>query len=758
MDIEGLEKTVVALCPDVDRQAVAEFFSRMDQDYFSLYTPSEIGAHIRMSCALHPERPVQLQVTALEEGKFDITIVAFDYFSEFSIICGLLSSFGFDIQAGNIYTFSRKRPEPGQEPPQRRPGFKRPGLPVSSPNKIVDVFRVGLQPGHAFDLAKQEEFERELHILTRLLGDSQFQEARDRLNRYLIEHLEQVRGRFSSLLEPVDMEFDNRLSPRWTVMHVHSKDTPVFLYAVSNALAIRGTYIHKVRIQSIGTEVQDTFYISDRHGRKIEGDREQNVLRMAVAMMKQFTHFLSSAPDPAKAIRYFDQFLDRIREDATDAAAVDFFMGREGLNLLARLFGSSDFLWEDFLRIHFQNLLPILEDLRETELKPGPRALRQRLTTTLAPLTTYDEQKKALNEFKDRETFFIDVKHLVEPQLTLEDFSLALTDLIEVVLDEACAICHQRLVKQYGQPVQDDGTECAFSICGLGKFGGREMGYASDVELLFIYSGAGRTRGGESIENGEYFERLVKELLDFIEVRQEGIFHIDLRLRPYGHAGPLANSIETLMSYYRPGGDAAPFERQALIKLRWVAGDRPLGQRLEAHRDQYVYSGEPWDMTAALHLRARQIRELAGTGGINVKYGPGGLIDIEYGVQYLQILHGHDHAGLRTPSTLQALDHLAELRIISPGEHTDLRAAYIFLRNVIDALRIVRGSAGDLILPEEQSEDFKFLARRLGYHEPDWTAGARRLADDLRRHMGNVNTFFVTRFAPPDRPMARLSL
>lgn len=715
----NLQRVMAKIAPDLDPKTVWDFFSQMEEDYFSLYTPEEICTHIRMSHALDSLHPVQLKVTPRGKGRFDIIIVAFDYFSEFSIICGLLASFGFDIQTGNIYTFSRT---------------------------IVDVFHVSLHAGEVFNISRQKEFEKELQILIRLLGEGLFQEVRERLNRRLVEHLEKGRGLLAGPLYPIEVRFDNRISSKWTVMDVHSKDTPAFLYAFSNALSMRGVYIHKVMIQSVGTEIQDRFYISDRESKKIKGEMEQNAVKIAVVLIKQFTHFLTGAPDPAKAIRYFDQLLDRITKEKVPAHTISFFKEEEGLNVLAQLLGASDFLWEDFLRMQFEDLLPILEDVKKRELHPGPDVIRRKLAKHLAQGTTYELKKRILNEFKDREMFFIDMKHLLEPQVTLMDFSRALTDLTEVVLDQAYVTCNRHWVERYGRPLQEDGTGCPFSICGLGKFGGREMGYASDIELLFVYGGTGQTRGKRSIENGEFFERLARELVDFIEARQEGIFHIDLRLRPYGKAGPWATSIEPLKAYYSLQGEAAPFERQALIKLRWVAGDESLGREVEAHRDRFVYSGEPWDLKTALHLRRRQVRELVKPGRVNVKYSPGGIIDIEYAAQYLQIMHGKDHPELRTPTTVEALDRLGRWRIISHEERAHLREAYIFLRTLIDGLRMVRGNARDLVLPERASEEFQFLARRLGYREQGWEEGARKLTEDIRYHMMNVDQFFERRF------------
>jgi glutamate-ammonia-ligase adenylyltransferase len=238
----------------------------------------------------------------------------------------------------------------------------------------------------------------------------------------------------------------------------------------------------------------------------------------------------------------------------------------------------------------------------------------------------------------------------------------------------------------------------------------------------------------------------VQEIVGEIDARQDGIFHVDLRLRPHGGKGALASPLGALRDYYRAGGGAAPFERQALIKLRFVAGDEALGREVLALRDAFVWSGEPWDREDALRLRERQARELVSPGRFNVKLSRGGMVEVEYAVQYLQIQHGRAHPELRTPQTLQALGVLRDLGLLSPAEHDDLRESYLFSRRLADALRMVRGNARDLVLPLEDSEDFRFLARRLGYGRAHWHEGARALAADVARHRDRVASFFDRRF------------
>ena len=702
------KQTIETLCRDIDKAVVEDFFARMDEDYFSTFSPEEISTHIRMSCALDSKHRVQFRAApdASQTGGFDIVIAGFDYLSEFSIFCGLLSAFGLDIRAGDSYSFTRESVR-------------------SSPSRIVDVFSVSVKAGETFDEIKQLEFEKELQAFANLLAANEAGQARERLNRFLTERIEKMNEGLSGLLSPVEIQFDNRVSRDWTVMETHSEDAFAFLYAISNALAMQEIYIHKVRIRGADREVRNQFFIADRWGRKIEDVRAQERLRTAVAMIKQFTRFLPEAPDPGKAMRHFDQFLDKIAEQEFPDRALSFFAEAKGMSLLAHLLGSSDFLWDDFLRIHFAELLPILEDLS------GSNSQSLELPPEVREAATFEEKKRILNRFKDTKLFMIDAVHLLDPQVTLMNFSQSLTGLAEAVIGQAANICYEQLAGQRGRPAG------VFTVCGLGKFGGREMGYASDLELMFVHDGEGTT---------PFFELLVRDVTEFIEACNMGIFRIDLRLRPYGEKGALSTLFEEFQKYYAASGQAAAFERQALIKLRWVAGDEALGRRVEAHRDTFCYSGAAWDWENALHLRRRQMRELVKPGQTNVKYSAGGIIDIEYAVQYLQLLNGKDHFELRVPNTLETLDQLRNLDIIGAPEYETLQAAYLFLRKLIDALRIVRGDASDLVLPEEASEEFKSLARRLGYREKDRSQGAALLAADIRRWMQKVHDHFLSFF------------
>ena len=571
------------LSPQIDPAVIKDFLDRMDPDYFLEFSTRTVAEHVTLANTLTLEDPCTLLVQpANGANRYRLTIVAYDYFAEFATICGLLSAYGFDIREALVFTYHDDPVSPSKplrhmqalKWPIRR-SRQRPGL---FKRKVVDVFQVHLLPGATFDEAIEQELSRDLSRMICLLESRKLQEVRNYVNRKLVETLGQRKATASALMHPVEIFFNNARSTRDTVVDIRGTDSPAFLYAFTNALAMRGLYFSKAVIDGDGTRVRNRFFVRDRHGKKIVSAQEQQELTVAAALIKEFTHSLTWAPDPGKALNHFSHFLDQLLEHRLSKKQINWLTRKDSLANLARLFGTSDFLWEDFLRRQHVNLLPIVETFHQPQARSSKTALAKALKTALGKNRNPENRKTILNRFKDQELFRIDMHHILN-ETSLPSFSESLTTLAEVILAQALVEAQAVVNRKHPPPATLNKSPLPFSICGLGKLGGRELGYASDIELIFVYGTNASGRPNPGI--GEYYERLVQEFLHWIEAKQEGIFQLDIRLRPHGEKGLLANFFDDVKRYYRTGGAAAPFERQALIKLRHVAGHAALGRRIE---------------------------------------------------------------------------------------------------------------------------------------------------------------------------------
>ncbi len=567
------------------------------------------------------------------------------------------------------------------------------------------------------DLVLDEVWQRyrsDLVELLALIAEGEQRKAQGKLAKRVAAGLRAVPHSPTALF-PVDIEIDNQSSEQYTVLHIRGTDTIGFLYELSNALNLAEIDIARVIISSVGESVFDTLYVTNQDKLKITDENRLKELRAAVVLIKHFTHLLPGSPNPETALLQFRELLEELFKRETWYEELSSLNRFDVLDALARLLGVSTFLWEDFLRLQHENLFPVVTDTEALAHRKPKADLEAERDSLLDKADDFAARTAELNAFKDREMFRTDMRHIMGLIEGFEEFSEELTDVADVVVAGATEICSYELQKRFGVPRFEHGEIAPLSICALGKCGGRELGYASDIELMFLFEDAARTDGAEAITVTEYYQRFVELFRQTIKARQEGIFQVDLRLRPYGRAGSLAVSLDAFQQYFGPDGAAWPYERQALVKLRPVAGDKTFGERIAGIRDQLIYTGEPFDVVAMRGMREKQVLQLVKAETVNAKLSPGGLVDCEYLVQGLQITHGHRDPRLRTTNTLKAMSAMADLGIISAVDYAELREAYIFLRRLIDALRMVRGHAKDLTVPAPDSEEFEFLARRLGY-------------------------------------------
>lgn len=712
--------------PSAER-TVAAHLGDAAASYEELFPPEAAQRHLALLEQLTPDLLVQTDVRPLGGERWELTIVGYDQIGDLSLMCGLLFVYGFDIESGFVFTgadvadqlqraAAAPQPPRGSRSPRRR--------------KYVNVFHV--HTAHAAGAEEWQRYASELRELLSLNDRNRQREAQGRLAKRVASAIRERRGP-ARLLLPVEIDVDNASRDDVTVLHIRAEDTTGFLYEFTNALAVSSISIQRVWIESEGTQVVDTLWVVDAQGRKIVEPRRLNELRAAAVLIKHFTHLLPSSSNPESALLHFREFLEALFQRPGWVQDLALLQNSEVLDALARLLGVSDFLWHDFLRLQHSNLFPVVADVQGLQKPKSHAALAEELAAELEAASTPDERRERLNAFKDREMLRVDMRHILGLQDKFGMFSQELTDVAEVVVDAAYRLCRDELAVDHGTPRLEDRAPCRLSLCALGKCGGQELGFASDIELMFVYEGDGATSGPDVVSNLEYFQKLVDRFRKAIHARRQGIFEVDLRLRPYGKAGSLAVSLETFEKYFGHDGPAWPFERQALVKLRPIAGDAEFGERVVAVRDRICYSGRPFDVTAMRGMREKQLRQLVQAGTFNAKLSPGGLVDCEYLVQALQITYGHRFPELRSTNTRAVLRGLEAAGILAPDDRIALRDAYRFLRRLIDGLRMVRGDARDLTVPPQESEEFEFLARRLEYGDR-----AADFADDIERHTRTV--------------------
>jgi [glutamine synthetase] adenylyltransferase / [glutamine synthetase]-adenylyl-L-tyrosine phosphorylase len=742
------EEILMAL-PGADPRLVAEHLGRLDARYFERFPLAEVVEHCAGLAALDDGRAAAVRVKETAGGELACTVIAFDHPGAFALIVGVLASLGFDIRSGDIFTWGAPRAETPRTLEMRR-------------KRIVDHFTGSVSPAegsHGWEQALAERLQEVFAGLEK--GGDAAAAARRTVNEMAARTLGQIGLSRETPLFPVRIETGDSPAGR-TRMRVISQDTPFFLFSFATALTLQDVSIEHVTIRTVGGRIEDEFEFVDAAGRAITDSARIDRIKLSVLLTKQFTVLMANAPDPLAALQRFETLVTDLLALPQQGRWLELLSDQGVLRDLAQLLGASTFLWEDFVRLQYEELLPMLAPhVGSRGLCEPLELLPDRLELALAGSRSEEEFARRLNEFKDREIYLFDLDHILASNES-EDASASsfltlsrrLTALAELVVEAAALHAWEELAARFGQPRTVAGLPVRMAIMGLGKLGGAALGYASDIELLFVYSDSGTTAGPERIENAEFFDRLVRGVLALVHAKREGIFHVDLRLRPYGAAGPLGCSLESFCTYYAAGGPAHSYERLSLVRLRAVGGDRAFAGQVERLRDEMVYAARSIDLAELRELRARQVQEKTTPGRLNAKFSPGALVDLEYAVQILQVTHGAAQERLRTPRIHEALEALASLGVVEQAESAELVAAYRFQRRLINGLRMLRGSAQDLVLPVLASDEYLHLARRMGYAPEREITPAQKLHLDFETHTAAVRAFVERHFGRDSLPGA----
>jgi [glutamine synthetase] adenylyltransferase / [glutamine synthetase]-adenylyl-L-tyrosine phosphorylase len=370
----------------------------------------------------------------------------------------------------------------------------------------------------------------------------------------------------------------------------------------------------------------------------------------------------------------------------------------------------------------------------------------------------------ALRKFKKREYIRVGLRDLlgkVDFKETVEDIS----NIADVCLQVAYEHADRELRKKYGSPVYQDVdgnyNESEFAILGMGKLGGLELNYSSDIDLIYIYSSSqGETRPASegddpsisSISNHEYFTKLALEITKSLnEITSDGnVFRVDLELRPEGKSGEIVNSLASSEIYYQSWGRT--WERQALIKARVSAGSENLGNEFFEMIEPFIYR-RSLDFEAIEEIKSMKYKINESLKGKhskgNIKLGFGGIREVEFTIQAYQLLLGGRDKSLRVRDSLGAMQILCEKNILTVEDHDQLREAYIFLRNLENRVQITFGLQ-TYLLPDNET-DLAILARKMRIPGESQKILADHLMREYENHTRFVGKFFAEQFAEKEK-------
>ena len=464
---------------------------------------------------------------------------------------------------------------------------------------------------------------------------------------------------------------------------------------------------------------------------------------------------LASAADPDMALNNLERFVDAMDNGAAFTTLCR--TNPDTLRALITICGASRFL-STFLVSLGQEGLRFFEDPAFFSALADQRKLRDRLDAMLARAENDRQFASFLRIFRKQEMLRIGLRDLLgkaDLQETVGDLSA----LAEVCLQRANERVLHDLVQKHGRPLEAlpevAAAPAGFAVLAMGKLGGRELNFSSDIDLMYVYSADGETEGSSAgnvpaqsrITTHQFFVKAAERLTAMIgETTEDGfVFRVDLRLRPEGRQGPLAQSLGGYEIYYESWGQT--WERAALLKARPVAGDEAAGREFLVRITPFVFR-KYLDFSAIAEIREMKQKinrdvQQKGREFRDVKLGYGGIREIEFLVQALQLIYAGRDRALREKSTLKALHRLSQKGLISYEEHAELSKAYVFLRNVEHRIQILDDRQTQTMPSDEPG--LRALARRLGYR----TAGseAESLLRDYADHTRKVRTVYDRLFA-----------
>ncbi|MGO9570910.1 MAG: bifunctional [glutamate--ammonia ligase]-adenylyl-L-tyrosine phosphorylase/[glutamate--ammonia-ligase] adenylyltransferase [Desulfomonilaceae bacterium] len=469
---------------------------------------------------------------------------------------------------------------------------------------------------------------------------------------------------------------------------------------------------------------------------KIESEKGRHLLERLAPL---FLEELLKAPEPGRTLIALDSYIDSLHFHTTYFATL--LENPPTIKFIVKILGESRF-FTDLLIRHPQSIDSLIA--RGAQDYPKEKeSLETELAERLAYCSDLESELDVLRIFKNDEMLVIGVRHLSDDIESTVARKLV-TDLAEVCLQGAVEIALKEMGRKFG--TFDFFETLPFVILGMGKLGGMEMTYLSDLDVIFIYDPPSEQIGRFS--SHEWFTRLANRIISILSVpTSEGtVFAIDARLRPSGNKGPLVSSLSSFRDYHRSTSQL--WEKQALIKARPVTGQpRLIAEAAQIVRDCIVrteLSDEGVREIAKLRRRMESELALEDDLHVDLKTGHGGLVDVEFFVQANILKHAARRPDIIRNNTLEALAALHSAELLDEGSFRTLDSSYRFLISLEDRLRIMEHRSVDRL--PLGGDKLKGLAWRLGYGD----RGEDRLLNDYFRITGSIRKIYNSFFAAAD--------
>lgn len=436
---------------------------------------------------------------------------------------------------------------------------------------------------------------------------------------------------------------------------------------------------------------------------------------------------LARAENPDGAFTQFDGFLQAVQRGATLLALLQ--QNPDLVSLIASIVGAAPRLGD--MLAQQPRLMDGLVDPRFFGAMPRREEIAQRLKTALADADSYEEFLDRLRLF-GQESLFLIGSRILSGTVSAQLAGIAFADVAEGIVSTIHGLVTDQFAQQHGM-IADQQT----AIIGMGRLGSREMTASSDLDLIFIYDFDHErpdSDGARSLQGGQYFARLTQRLISAFTTRTNHgvLYEIDMRLRPSGRSGPVATRIDAFAQYQE--FEAWTWEHMALTRARVVSAPPAFRQKIEAvirtvltrPREKRIIANDVLEMRQAI------AQEKGDSDIWDIKYAAGGLIDIEFAAQYLQLVHASGQPSILDTSTLNVLDSAVRLGVLQQEDADVLRPA---MRLYQDLNQILRLCLSERFKPEQAGADLLRLLARAA-DEPDFSALEARLKEtqtDVRR-------------------------